>query len=251
MDIGFRQTGYIVAVGPDNIDALRANLADQQAVRVETGEIDHHQVAELWPVAYLDDFAAFGYEPRGGYADAYQTAQAFAVTARTAGVRLHQSAEVKAIRVQGNKLRGVTLADGTEVFAPTVVIAAGLWSSPLLAACGINVPLRTHRGQVILVEPGADAADRVRDVPVLSDLVSLQYVRAEIDSHQTGPSPARHAERIGQLKLRRLLRHHARFQPGYHSGGVDRGANPRRRLQRSRLQDRPRGRRTNRRPGSA
>ncbi|WP_019973445.1 FAD-binding oxidoreductase [Mycobacterium sp. 141] len=181
MDIGFRQTGYVVGVGPDNIDALRANLADQQAVGVETREIDHAQVAEMWPVAYLDDFAAFGYEPRGGYADAYQTAQAFAVTARTAGVRLHQSAAVKAIRVQDNKLRGVTLADGTEVSAPTVVIAASLWSSPLLAACGIDVPLRTHRGQVILVEPGVDAADRVRDVPVLSDLVSLQYIRAEID----------------------------------------------------------------------
>ncbi|OYV85990.1 MAG: hypothetical protein B7Z73_12545 [Planctomycetia bacterium 21-64-5] len=48
-----------------------ANLAAQRAVGVQTEEIDRAEVAALWPVANLDDFAAFGWEPRGGYGDAW------------------------------------------------------------------------------------------------------------------------------------------------------------------------------------
>ena len=81
-DIGFRQTGYVVGVGEPNVDALRKSLAAQRAVGVQTEEIDHAEVATMWPFADLTPFAAFGWEPRGGYGDAYQTAQALAVSAR-------------------------------------------------------------------------------------------------------------------------------------------------------------------------
>src|SRR6476469_9667772 len=85
-DIGFRQTGYVVGVGEPNVDALRKSLAGQRAVGVQTEEIDHAEVARLWPFADLTPFAAFGWEARGGYGDAYQTAQALAVSDRRAGV---------------------------------------------------------------------------------------------------------------------------------------------------------------------
>ena len=78
-DIGFRQTGYVVGVGEPNVDSLRKSLAAQRAVGVQTEEIDHAEVARLWPFADLSPFAAFAWEARGGYGDAYQTAQAFAV----------------------------------------------------------------------------------------------------------------------------------------------------------------------------
>ena len=39
----------------------------------------------MWPFADLSPFAAFGWEARGGYGDAYMTAQAFAASARAAG----------------------------------------------------------------------------------------------------------------------------------------------------------------------
>lgn len=84
-DIDFCQTGYVVGVGEPNVDSLRKSLAAQRAVGVETEEIDATDVAAMWPYADLEPFAAFAHEARGGFGDAYRTAQALAVAARGAG----------------------------------------------------------------------------------------------------------------------------------------------------------------------
>ena len=49
LDIGFRQTGYVVGVGEGDADSLRKSLAAQRAVGVQTEEIDAVEVARLWP----------------------------------------------------------------------------------------------------------------------------------------------------------------------------------------------------------
>ena len=174
-DVGFHQTGYVVGVGPENVDALHASVADQRAVGVCTEDIDHTDVRKLWPVADLEPFAAFAWEERGGYGDAYQTAQAFAGAARRAGARLRQGTTATAIRTSGDRVTGIELADGTVIATEQVVLAAGPWSVGLLAAHGIELPITPHREQIVLVDPGQDLGP----VPVFSDLVSLQYIRAE------------------------------------------------------------------------
>lgn len=175
-DIGFRQTGYVVGVGESNVDNLRKSLAAQREVGVQTEEIDASEVAKLWPWADLEPFAAFGWEARGGYGDAYQTAQAFAVSARAAGVRIRQGANVTGLVLDGGRATGVELADGTRVSAGTVVVATGAWTRPFLAPYGIDVPIRVVREQIVTISPGVP----IGAVPVFSDLVSLQYVRPEL-----------------------------------------------------------------------
>ncbi|GAT08876.1 FAD-binding oxidoreductase [Mycolicibacterium novocastrense] len=176
LDIGFRQTGYVVGVGPQDVDALRKSLAAQRSVGVQTEEIDVDEVARMWPWADLSPFAVFGWEPRGGYGDAYQTAQAFAVSARAAGVRIRQGTAATELVLDGDRVTGVRTADGDMVWARTVVVATGVWTQPFLAPYGIDVPIRVVREQIVLISPGVD----VGPVPVFSDLVSLQYVRPEL-----------------------------------------------------------------------
>jgi sarcosine oxidase, subunit beta len=178
-DIGFRQTGYVVGVGDQNVDSLRKSLAAQRAVGVQTEEIDADDVARLWPYADLSPFGAFGWEARGGYGDAYQTAQAFAVTARAAGVRIRQNAAVAGLVIDGDRVTGVRLTDGTAVSAGTVVVATGVWAAPFLARHGTDLPIRVHREAVVMISPGIDKI-AVSRLPVFSDLVSLQYVRPEV-----------------------------------------------------------------------
>jgi sarcosine oxidase subunit beta len=175
-DIGFRQTGYVVGVGESNVDALRKNLAAQRAVGVQTEEIDRAEVGRMWPFADLEPFAAFGWEARGGYGDAYQTAQAFAVAARAAGIRFRQGCEVAGLLLDGDKVTGVRLADGTEISTGTVVVATGVWTKPFLQPYGIDVPIRVVREQIVMISPGVE----IGPVPVFSDLVSLQYIRPEL-----------------------------------------------------------------------
>lgn len=175
-DIGFRQTGYVVGVGEQNVDSLRKSLAAQRAVGVDTEEIDKTEVAKLWPFADLTPFAAFGWEARGGYGDAYQTAQAFSTSARAAGVRVKQGATVTELLTDGDRVTGVRLADGTEISAGTVIVATGVWTRPFLAPYGIDLPIKVIREQIVMINPGLDTGP----VPVFSDLVSLQYVRPEV-----------------------------------------------------------------------
>jgi sarcosine oxidase subunit beta len=178
-DIGFRQTGYVVGVGEPNVESLRKNLAAQRAVGVQTEEIDGSEVARMWPFADLSPFSAFGWEARGGYGDAYQTAQAFAVAARAAGVRIRQGAMVTGLLLDGGRVTGVRLADGSEVSTGTVVVATGVWTRPFLAPYGVDVPIRVVREQIVTIKPGIDST-ATASLPVFSDLVSLQYVRPEV-----------------------------------------------------------------------
>jgi glycine/D-amino acid oxidase-like deaminating enzyme len=176
-DIGFRPTGYVVGVGAPNVDSLRKSLAAPRAVGVQTEEVDHAEVAQLWPFADLSPFAAFAWEARGGYGDAYQTAQAFAVAARAAGVRVRQGANVTELVVTGDRVTGVRCSDGGVVSAGTVVVATGVWTRPFLAPYGVDVPIRVVREQLVMISPGVELGP----VPVFSDLVSLQYIRPEPD----------------------------------------------------------------------
>jgi sarcosine oxidase subunit beta len=176
-DIGFVQTGYVVGVGPGNVDALHAILDGERALGIATEEISREEVAKLWPVAYLDDFEAFGWEPRGGYGDGHRTAQAFAAAARRDGVRVRQGAAVTRLFADGTGISGVELASGERISTRRVVVAAGPWSPALLAPLGIELPIVVMREQIVLLSPGPGVD--VRGVPVFSDLVSLQYIRAE------------------------------------------------------------------------
>jgi sarcosine oxidase, subunit beta len=178
-DIGFRQTGYVVGVGEPNVESLRKSLAAQRAVGVQTEEIDKSEVARMWPFADLSPFEAFGWEARGGYGDAYMTAQAFAASARTAGVRIRQGATVTELLLQGDRVTGVRLADDEQISAETVVVATGVWTKPFLAPYGIDVPIRVVREQIVTIAPGIESTV-IGFLPVFSDLVSLQYVRPEV-----------------------------------------------------------------------
>ncbi|BAX92175.1 NAD(P)/FAD-dependent oxidoreductase [Mycobacterium shigaense] len=177
-DIGFRQTGYVVGVSDANVDNMRKSLAAQREVGVETEEIAAAEVAKMWPWADLRPFGAFGWEARGGYGDAYQTAQAFMVSARAAGVRLRQMTEVVGLSVNADRVGGILLADGGEIHADTVIVATGAWTRAFLLPYGIDVPIRVHREQIVMLSPGIDLGP----VPVFSDLVSLQYVRPDVNS---------------------------------------------------------------------
>jgi glycine/D-amino acid oxidase-like deaminating enzyme len=174
-DAGFRQVGYVVGVGPENVAALHANLAMLQGLGIETAAVPHDAVAALWPAADLSDFAALAYEPRGGYGDPYRTAQAFAAAARRGGADIRQGTAVTGVLASRGRVTGVQLASGERLAAGAVVIAAGPWSVALAAPHGIGLPIQVCREQILLVAPGQPLGP----VPVLSDLVCLQYLRAE------------------------------------------------------------------------
>lgn len=175
-DVGYRRTGYVVGVDQVNVAALKANVSMHGELGIEVDLLGHSDVATLWPGVFLDDFAAFAYEPSGGHGDAYMTGMAFAKRARELGVRIQQNSKVAGLRQStGGRITGVTLASGDVVNAGTIVLAAGPWSVDLAASVGVELPIRSQREQILLLDTGA----AMGELPVFSDLVSLQYLRGE------------------------------------------------------------------------
>lgn len=174
-DIGFRQLGYCVIVGPANVAALRANIAMHQSLGIEAGLIEVSDLAARWPMMNVEDVAAAGYEPRGGFADATQLALYFGQAARAKGARVRQSTPVTRIRTSGDKVTGVETASGEVIEADQVIVAAGWWSATLLASLGIDFPVDGYRSELVIVDAGV----KLEGLPVVSDLVSLQYGRVD------------------------------------------------------------------------
>lgn len=174
-DLGFSQCGYVVGVGADNLEPLHANVAMQRALGIEVDFIGPGEMAELWPGLRTDDFAGMAYEPRGGRGEAYLTGMGFAAAARQRGVRIRQLAKVVKLLTDAGRVTGAQLADGTEVHAGTVVLAAGPWTPELAATAGVEVDVKAQRAQLILIDQG----EPLGQVPVLSDLASLQYLCRE------------------------------------------------------------------------
>jgi sarcosine oxidase, subunit beta len=203
---GYTKTGYLVGVDQRNLGALRANVAMQQDLGISVQLVDHQAARTLWPAAQLEDFAEFAYEPRGGYGDGHQTALAFALAARHGGAHLRQHAPVVSLGVHNDHIVHVDAADGTRIATSQVVLAAGPWATSLAAGVGVSLPVRAQRAQVLLVDPGTNLGP----VPVFSDLVSLQYVRAEGsqmlvgDSDHSNPewcNPDEYRERVSDQEL--------------------------------------------------
>jgi glycine/D-amino acid oxidase-like deaminating enzyme len=174
-DIGFHRCGYLVCVGKENVEPLRANVAMQQNLGIDVDLLGPQDAQPLFPRLRTDDCALLAYEPRGAFGDGYQTAQAFAQAARGGGVTVRQASPVVAIEQNTNKVTGVVLASGERVATGCVVVAAGPWSSALVAPLGVDLPIRVQREQLMIVDPG----EALAPFPIVSDLVSLQYLRPE------------------------------------------------------------------------
>lgn len=174
-EVGFRQVGYSVIVGEENVAQLEANTAMHQALGIDVELIGPDRLRELWPMMNVEDVALASYEPRGGFADASQLALHYGQVARANGGAIRQNAPVGRILTEGDKVTGVELDDGEVIEADLVVVAAGWWSKRLVEDLGIPLPIEAYRSELIIV----DAGEPLPDLPVISDLVSLQYCRLE------------------------------------------------------------------------
>lgn len=79
---------------------------------------------------------------------------ALALLAREAGAEILRHLPVRAIRMEGDRARGVVTDDGA-IEAGTVVVAAGPWSDRLLRPLGVSLPVQPARGWLVHLGPAA------------------------------------------------------------------------------------------------
>ncbi len=204
-DCDFRQTGYILAAGPETIDTLKANVALQQALGINTSVISVDELRELEPGVATDGIVGAAYEPDSGYADPYSASVAFANRAEELGAEVLVGTEIRSVIVEGGKARGVVTDEG-RLEAGSVVLATGPWSPRLSELFGVELPITPCRVQVCLFEraPGlqhdkvfVDSPLGVYTRPEGEDLMLVGSVAT--DEAQAGVEHPDHFQRVADF----------------------------------------------------
>jgi len=162
---GFEATGFIQVVAPEDEAKLRANVAAQQAIGVETGVVSAADLREIEPLLRTDDLTFAAFEPSSGFANPNGTLYGFAAAAARRGVTICTDTEALAILRDGDRVSGVATRAGT-IATRTVVLAGGAWADSLLPPLGLDFGLVPCRVQVVVFRwpPSVDARRRHRVV---------------------------------------------------------------------------------------
>ncbi len=122
-------------------------------------ELSPTELARHAPDINLEGIELALWEPRYGYADPHGATNAIAKGARARGAKLLLSTAVKRIVSQSGRVVGVELQGNVRLSAEKVVVAAGPWTRPLIAAQGYNLPIWVERHEMAVLEAGGRARD--------------------------------------------------------------------------------------------
>jgi glycine cleavage system aminomethyltransferase T/glycine/D-amino acid oxidase-like deaminating enzyme len=173
---GFRPVGHLsVATTPERMETLVRERDFQVGFGVPNQIIGPAEVAELFPLARIDDLVGASYVTDEGRADPVGVATSLAKGARQGGATIVEGVTVTGFTRAGRRVTGVVTSAGT-VEAETVVLSAGLWSRQMARTIGVDVPLQAAEHYYLLTEPmpGVHA-----DLPIIEDLQSYGYYREE------------------------------------------------------------------------
>ena len=180
-DIGFRENGYLILAGPDGVPILRQNHAVQAAEGADIVLEDAAALEARFPWMSTAGIAAAAFGRTGeGWFDAHAYLQLFRRALKNRDIAFVK-AEVTGISRHGDRVTGVTLGDGTQITAGTVVNAAGPNAGKVSAMAGIDLPVEPRKRSVFVFE----ARERYADMPLIVDPSGV-YVRPEGSVYITG-----------------------------------------------------------------
>ncbi|MFZ2441592.1 MAG: FAD-dependent oxidoreductase, partial [Ilumatobacteraceae bacterium] len=181
---GFRARGSVsVAPTLERFEELKRGASMARVFGLQVDIIDRDRIAELVPLARVDDLVGGVHLPNDGITNPIDTTQALAKGARARGVRIQENVKVQRIITEGGRAVGVAYEmDGPggltvgEIHADAVVNAAGMWGRELGDQVGAVVPLHAAEHFYIVTE-GVDGISP--DMPVLRDPDGCGYFKEE------------------------------------------------------------------------
>jgi 4-methylaminobutanoate oxidase (formaldehyde-forming) len=185
---GLKQVGFIeLATNDDRLEEFRRVAAFNRYCGVDVHEIGAAEVAELFPLARVDDVRAGFYVPDDGRVNPVDVTMSMAKGARQQGVTICQGVQVTDVvtRPLGHGRRqvsGVRTDRGT-IECDVVVNCAGMWARQLGERNGVAIANQAAEHYYLITEqvPGIDA-----DWPVIEDPACYGYYREEVGGLMIG-----------------------------------------------------------------
>lgn len=180
-DIGFRENGYLILAGPEGVPILQQNHVAQAAEGTDIVLEDAAALQARFPWLSVEGIAAGAFGRSGeGWFDAHAYLQLFRRALKSRDVTFIKSAVTGIVR-EGDRVTKVALDDGSQIFAGTVVNAAGPNGGKVAAMAGLALPVEPRKRSVFVFE----ARERYADMPLIVDPSGV-YVRPEGSVYITG-----------------------------------------------------------------
>jgi glycine/D-amino acid oxidase-like deaminating enzyme len=158
-DMEYRRPGsYLVCDGEDEVEPARRWVDENRASGVPTVFLDREAVHKSLPELAPDI-------PAGLYCASDSTLNPLLYVARLAewarehGATLRPYARVDHLVTEDGRVAGVELQGGERVRADAVVVATGVWTPPLLAPLGLDLPIRPRKGTLLVSARGPRFGD--------------------------------------------------------------------------------------------
>ncbi len=221
----YAQSGGIYFAAKDTsllTDAREALVASQVAHE----QLDSAEAARRFPAFTFQKDETILYEPSMGYLRASRCVAAAVALARSHGADIQENVSIAAIDTDSKGVR-VTLENGEEFAADSLLLCAGAWTGPLLAKLGIDVPYPvtiTRQTYHHLAVPESNAAEYgPKSFPVWIDASSNFYglpvldevpgIKISLHDHGTPATPESVERSVTEADTEKVLRYAAHRFP--------------------------------------
>lgn len=139
---------------------MRQMVEDQRGEGLELTFLpDNAAVREIAP-ALSPQILGASFCPSDGHADPHATVSAFLAAAMRAGAKVRYGEAVNEVSVLAGHVTGV-VTDRAAYSAPRVILAAGYFSSALIAPLGVRIPISVRMTTILRTIPVAPVLDQV------------------------------------------------------------------------------------------
>lgn len=150
IDVELRREGtLVIALTADDQAQIRHHIEFQESLGLPVEWISTAELRRREP-SLAARVAGALWSPQDHQVDNRKLVTALVRAARGAGVQIHEHRGVDHIAIAGDRACGVVLADGTDVAADIVVLAAGAWSRGIGGLdADLLPPVRPIKGQML------------------------------------------------------------------------------------------------------
>jgi glycine cleavage system aminomethyltransferase T/glycine/D-amino acid oxidase-like deaminating enzyme len=184
--IGLHGVGSVrLATSEQALDEFRARASTARVLGLELDLIGAERVAELFPLARVDDVLGAAHLPTDGHVDSTSLTMALAERARAAGASILTRTAVTGLAPTGDGWRVET--DHGAIDCEIVVNAAGMWAPQVAALAGVRLPIVPLQHHYVVTDTVPVLAAAGAELPVLRDPEASFYVRQEGEALLVGP----------------------------------------------------------------
>jgi sarcosine oxidase subunit beta len=173
--VGFTPIGYVrLSSDPRDIKRYAFSVKVQKSLGVKDAAVlDRDQVKALLPFMETRDICVALYCASDGVVNGSELAWAFANEASKLGVKILQNTEVQKISRRGSNKGFILKTNRGEFEYELVVNAAGPWAGKVAKMCGLDIPVKPLRRQIVEFRRPTQKSG---DLPFIIDMKSRLYL---------------------------------------------------------------------------